>query len=168
MLAGRPRRAALWRCSGGATAIETAILLPLLFAFLLGIEELGRLLWIQTVLQYSCEYAARFAAIPNNSATAGQQIVQYAQGRVFGMSSNNITYTYTSPNATGASGSGAQLTQTPVAQTPCGGPDMQASYTFQSVVPVNQLLGLAGINALNGIVLTAQSCLPASTTTPSS
>jgi Flp pilus assembly protein TadG len=148
----RPRRPALWPANRGATAIETAILLPLLFAFLLGIEELGRLLWIQSVLQYSCEYAARYAAIPANSGDAPSIILNYAQNRVFGMSSANITFNYNNqppvpPNATGS---------------PCGGPQVSATYTFQSVVPVNQLLGLAGINALNGIILNAQSCLPAS------
>jgi Flp pilus assembly protein TadG len=157
----RSRLQRLWRAKAGTTAIETAILLPLLFAFLLGIEELGRLLWIQSILQYSCEYAARFAAIPRNSTSAGSSIIQQAQGRVFGMSYANITFTYTSPITDGATGTGsATPTPTPAAQTPCGGPQVTASYTFQSVVPVNQLLGLAGINALQGIVLSAQSCLP--------
>jgi Flp pilus assembly protein TadG len=157
----RLRRPPLWRADRGAAAIETAILLPLLFAFLLGIEELGRLLWIQTVLQYSCEYAARYAAIPSNADDAGSIIVQYAQNRVFGMSSNNITFTYSSPTTSGASGMGSLVNATPPIPTPCGGPQVTASYTFQSVVPINQLLGLAGINALHGIVLNAQSCLPA-------
>ncbi|HTV90002.1 MAG TPA: TadE/TadG family type IV pilus assembly protein [Stellaceae bacterium] len=142
----RVRRARLWRANRGAAAIETAILLPLLFAFLLGIEELGRLLWIQSVLQYACEYAARYAAIPANSSDAGSVIVQYAQNHVFGMTSGTINFTYSS------------ATTTPASQ--CGGPEVSATYTFQSVVPINQLLGLAGINALNGIELRAQSCLP--------
>jgi Flp pilus assembly protein TadG len=149
---GGSRRPSLWRANRGATAIETAILLPLLLAFLLGIEELGRLLWIQSILQYACEYTARWAALPGNSADAPPQVAAQAANYVFGLNSSNITFTYNSPTAS------------PPTQTPCGGPDVQASYTFQSVVPLNQLLGLAGINALNGIVLTAQSCLPASTT----
>lgn len=140
-IGNRRRRPPLWRARGGATAIETAILLPLLFAFLLGIEELGRLLWIQSVLQYSCEYAARYANLPQTT-----NIIHYAQEHVFGMSSQNIAFNYLS------------ATTTPVSS--CGGPEVTASYTFQSVVPINQLLGLAGVRALNGIILTAQSCLP--------
>ena len=129
-----PRATGILRLCGGATAIETALLLPLMLAFLLGIEELGRLLWTQSVLQYACENAARYAVINPSGNVTG-----YATGRLFGLSATGVQFTY---NPTGSAGS------------PCGGPDVIASYTFQPLVPT-LVPGLA-------ITLKAQSCLPAS------
>jgi Flp pilus assembly protein TadG len=101
----------LWRDQGGAPAIEAALLLPVMFAFLLGIEELGRLLWTQSVLQYASETAARYAVInPSGS------IASYASSHAFGVSVPAGDFTYT---ATGA----------------CGGPQVIATYAFQPLVP---------------------------------
>jgi len=126
-------RLALWRAAAGATAVETAILMPLMLAFLLGIEELGRLLWTQSVLQYACETAARHAVIdPTDNITT------YASGRAYGLSVPSSDFTYYPAQS---------------ANSACGGPDVVATYTFTPLVP--QLVpGLA-------ITLRAQSCLPA-------
>jgi hypothetical protein len=129
-----PRPSGMLRLNSGTTAVETALLLPLMLAFLLGIEELGRLLWTQSVLQFACENAARYAIINPLGNITG-----YAAGRVFGLNGAGIQFTY---NAAGS------------ASSPCGGPDVAAAYTFQPLVPM-LVPGLA-------ITLKAQSCLPSS------
>lgn len=138
-------RVRLWRHAGGATAIETAILLPLMLAFLLGIEELGRLLWTQSVLQYASETAARCAAIASlNCSAAGTPntptqatVASYASSKAFGLYVPASNFTFA------AAGS---------ASSTCGGPQVTATYTFVPLVP--QLV--SGL----GITLNAKSCLP--------
>jgi Flp pilus assembly protein TadG len=141
------------RSGRGTTAIETAILLPLMLAFLLGIEELGRLLWTQSILQYACETAARCAVIGANNTSApcdsggtpSQTSVQnYASGKAFSLSVQPSAFTFVSGGTCGTTSSGATVTGTLVT----------ATYTFQPLVP-GLVPGLA-------ITLNAKSCIPAS------
>jgi Flp pilus assembly protein TadG len=45
----------------GSTAVEFALVLPLLMGFVLGIIEFGRAMWIRQTLQYAVETASRTA-----------------------------------------------------------------------------------------------------------
>jgi len=74
--AGRRRRSALARDCGGSAALEFGLVVLPLLAFLFGIIEAGRLLWIQKALHYAVEAAARCASIDtivcdNATDTAG-------------------------------------------------------------------------------------------------
>jgi Flp pilus assembly protein TadG len=54
---------------GGATAVEFAVLLPVLLLVLTGILEFGRALWIRQDMQFAVEEAARYALV-NDTASA--------------------------------------------------------------------------------------------------
>ena len=57
------------RATDGASAAEFAIILPFLMTILFGIFEFGRALWVQGVLDYAVEQAARCATV--NATTCG-------------------------------------------------------------------------------------------------
>jgi Flp pilus assembly protein TadG len=92
------------RDRSGATAVEFALLAPVLFMFLMGILEMGLALWMQNSLDYSVAEAARCAA---NSSTCGAPssqtsalVTAYAAG-VSGAALDSSVFTYShaaSPN----------------------------------------------------------------------
>lgn len=83
----------LWRARDGVAAIEAAFLLPTFLLFLLGICEFGRVLWVQSGLQYATEAASRCAVVYSgstcNSATATKS---YAASQMFGLSIPTSTF----------------------------------------------------------------------------
>ncbi len=61
----------LWTDRSGATAVEFALIAPLLFMLLFGLVEAGRLVFVQAALHSSLSDAARCAAInPSGCSTA--------------------------------------------------------------------------------------------------
>ncbi len=122
--------------SGGASAVEFALLLPVLLAFLLGIEEFGRALWTQAALQFAVEAAARCAA-----TSCAANIPTYAATQVLGLTIPSTAFTYNSSQSCGIAGysSGYQVT---------------ASYAFPSLVE-----SLRFLPQLN-VTLSAKSCRP--------
>lgn len=59
-MSARPRRGGAWRADqAGATAVETAILLPVLVVFLLGILELGWAFHCASTVRWAVERGAR-------------------------------------------------------------------------------------------------------------
>ena len=103
LLAGsRLRLSRLLASRSGATAVEMALLLPVLLSLLFGICEFGRAMWTQTSLQYAVEEAARCAAI--NSANCTPSVPAYAAGKVMGISIPSSEFTYTSGASCGISG----------------------------------------------------------------
>ena len=73
---GTARRFA--RASDGATAVEFAIVAPVLLMLLLGIMEAGRALWTQNALNFAVEQAARCAAIDQNNCGSSTQVKSFA------------------------------------------------------------------------------------------
>lgn len=61
--------APLHRNCSGATAVEFALVLPVLLAVLAGVLEFGRALWLRHDMQFAVEEAARFA-LANDTASA--------------------------------------------------------------------------------------------------
>jgi Flp pilus assembly protein TadG len=59
-----PLRALLDRA--GATAVEFAILGPLVLVILIGVIEFGRMLWVENALQYAVAQAARCVTIDSS------------------------------------------------------------------------------------------------------
>ena len=134
-----------WRARSGATAIEMAFLLPVFVLFLLGIEELGRVLWTQTALQFAVEKAARCAMVNPFRCTAPGgttfDVPSYAASQVFGMTVPSSTFTYSPNTICGVASS----------TTGSGGAQVTARYAFRPVVPQ-----LVPVN----VTLTAKSCHP--------
>src|SRR6266403_1526355 len=115
----------------GATALEFALVFPAVITFIIGIAQVGYLLWIDNLLHYSVETAARCSAVGSTTypcagsdmATAAKNLFQQA----------------------------VALTNIPIstftALSPCSGSGLQGSYTvtFLLVAPVT---------------VTANSCYP--------
>ena len=91
-----------------------AFVLPVFLAFLLGIEEFGRVLWTQTALQYAVEAAARCAAVEPANCTP--DVATYASNQAYGLSIPSTDFTYTASASCGLTGytDGAQVTATHV------------------------------------------------------
>jgi len=62
------------RDSGGASAVEFALVLPLFILFLLGIIDVGRWLWTYNHLEKATQMGARMAVVTN--ATSGTEAAQ--------------------------------------------------------------------------------------------
>lgn len=61
--------APLSRNCAGTTAVEFALLLPVLLAVVMGVLEFGRAIWLRHDMQFAVEEAARFA-LANDTASA--------------------------------------------------------------------------------------------------
>jgi|SRR5436305_658825 uncharacterized membrane protein len=96
----------LWLAAEGVTAIETAILLPVFLTFLLGIFEFGRVMWIQSALQFAAESASRCAVINASSTCSSNSATQtYASGQVLGLSVPSGDFSVSSSGTCGSGGS---------------------------------------------------------------
>jgi Flp pilus assembly protein TadG len=133
------RIAGLAKACDGATAVETAIVLPAFLLLLFSIVEGGLLFWTQSTLQFAVAAAARCAAVngaavatnntPPPCANAG--IPAYAASQTYGMTIPSSTFTYTQPSC---------------------GYQVSASYVFSFIV--------AEVYPAGTITLTATSCHP--------
>jgi len=90
---GRRRRGWFRRDAGGATAVEFALILPVLLTFLLGLIEFGRAMWIRNTMQYAVEDAARYAAI--TSGATSSDVTTFAQSRLLALDSATVTFSVT-------------------------------------------------------------------------
>jgi Flp pilus assembly protein TadG len=70
------------RC--GATAVETALLMPLFLLLLLGAMELGRMAWAQAGLNYAVEEVARCASVTPTACGTLEQIQTVGAQRMGG------------------------------------------------------------------------------------
>jgi Flp pilus assembly protein TadG len=125
---------------GGAAAIEYALLLPVLLLFVLGIADVGRLLWTQVTLDRAVETAARCSAVDKSKCLTIAQTQSYAAGQaqpLHGISSSNFTV---------------------CSDASCSGSCVSASYVFNFIVPWNVMdRAAAGPGTLT---LTSESCYP--------
>lgn len=130
------RLARLERDRGGTTAIETALVLPILLALFFGIIEVGHLLWTVSALNMVVQDAARCVSVSNVSTPPATlcdtqaHMQSYAVARTWGMTVPASTFTLTSPAC------GYQVT---------------ASYPYTPIVSYIPL----------SMTLTARACFPA-------
>lgn len=94
---GLRRLRALARDRAGSAAVELAVVLPLMLAFIFGVIEVGRVIWTKTALVMAVEDASRCASV--NAATCGNNsaIQAYAASRAWGMTVPASTFTITQP-----------------------------------------------------------------------
>ncbi|MFN3075909.1 MAG: TadE/TadG family type IV pilus assembly protein [Alphaproteobacteria bacterium] len=74
-------------------AVEFSLLLPVIIMLSFGVIEFGRMLWIQSTLQYAVDQTARFAIV-NPTATA-VDLKAYAATQISGFDPATVTITAT-------------------------------------------------------------------------
>jgi Flp pilus assembly protein TadG len=82
----------------GTTALEFGIILPVLLLFLLGIIDIGRLLWTYSTLYHACESAARCAAVNTVACGTTAQIQSNAAAQSWGMTVAPATFSVSNPS----------------------------------------------------------------------
>jgi Flp pilus assembly protein TadG len=93
----------------GATALEFALCAPAFFALVMGIVQLGILVWMQLALQQGVEAAARCASVNKNACASASQVQAFAAAQSFGLSPPSSSFTVTAP----ACGNMVQASYTP-------------------------------------------------------
>lgn len=79
----------------GAVAVESAILLPVFFLFLLGLIDFSRAIWTQAVLNYAVQSAARCAAVDATRCATLAQVQSYAVSKAIGIAVSASAFTVT-------------------------------------------------------------------------
>ncbi len=107
----------------GAAAIEYAIVLPVLLLLVLGIMDIGRLLWTYATIYRASEAAARCAAIAAAvpavmTCSTSARTQAYAVAAAWGLTINTSAFTVSNPAC---------------------GMQVDASYNFNFVVPVQSV-----------------------------
>jgi Flp pilus assembly protein TadG len=95
--------------TGGATALEFALCAPPFFMLVMGIVELGLLVWMQVSLQQGVEAAARCASINKIACASTTQIQDYAAAQTYGVHPPSSAFTVSTP----ACGNLVQASYTP-------------------------------------------------------
>lgn len=98
--------------TGGATAVEFAVMAPLFLALTFGVIEVGLLMWILLGLQHGVEMAARCATINTTLCNTTSEIQDFAAQNAYGLNPAPATFTVSAPPA-----------------SPCGN-QVTANYTF--------------------------------------
>jgi hypothetical protein len=86
--------------TGGATALEFALCAPAFFMLVMGIVELGLLVWMQLSLQQGVEAAARCASINKIVCANTAKIQAYAAAQTYGVAPPATAFNVT-PSACG-------------------------------------------------------------------
>jgi Flp pilus assembly protein TadG len=112
----------------GATAVEFALLLPVLLLLVFGLIDFGRALNAQITLTQAAREGARLAALGGQLSA----VVSRTQTAATGLSSSQVSVTVTAcPSGGSAGGSPADAT-------------VQASYPFSFVTPLGAIAKLFG------------------------
>jgi Flp pilus assembly protein TadG len=83
------------RCRNrGATAVEFALILPILLLCVLGLIEFARAVWTQATLDYVVEAAARCAAVDSLTCGTVAKVQNYAAAKAAGLSFADPTSTF--------------------------------------------------------------------------
>ena len=126
----------------GATAVEFALLLPLLLLIVMGIIDFGRMLNAQQTLTQAAREGARLVALgqPN--------VASRTQAAATGLSPVGVSIQSACPVGAGPGSNGA----------------VQASFTFQFTPGLGYLVGLFGGTGLSGqTTLSARGVMPCET-----
>ena len=119
----------------GAVAIEYAIVLPVLLVLMLGIMDVGRLMWTYSTIARATQAAARCFAIKATSCATATETQNYAVTQVWGLTVDASTFTVS---------------------TPACGAQVSASYVFAFVVPWFDLASPFGSS--NTMTLSVAAC----------
>jgi Flp pilus assembly protein TadG len=125
----------------GATAVEFALLLPLLLLIVFGIVDFGRALNAQITLTQAAREGARLAALGEANVASGTQAA-----------------------ATGLNPVTVSVTACPAGAPPTANAVVQVRYVFSFITPLGAIAGIIGGGGLGApITLTAQGVMPCET-----
>jgi Flp pilus assembly protein TadG len=142
----------LHRDTRASAAVEFALLIPFLILLFLGIFEFGRAIWVQGIIDYAVEQAARCASI--NSTTCGSTTATrtYAAGQAAPL-----------PNGSSSCPSGATcpvFTATQPSSGTCSGEnEVTATYAF-SFLSIGTMPIFGASPFPTTLTLSSQSCYP--------
>lgn len=123
--------------TSGSTAVDYAIILPLLLMFMLGVADAGRLLWTYSTLARAIDATARCAAVDAVTCGTSAKVQTYASGQFWGVDATPLSVTSTSATC---------------------GMSVHGSYTFSFVTPFVWIALPFGVN--NTLTLTVSACYP--------
>ncbi|MDA8318644.1 MAG: pilus assembly protein [Actinomycetota bacterium] len=129
----------------GATAVEFALLLPMLLLIIFGVIDFGRALNAQITLTQAAREGVRLDALGQPQSAVVSRTIQAATG--LNLTSSNVTETLTCPLNAG----------------PTADARVDVTYRFSFVTPVGAIAGLFGGNFGGPITLTAQGVMPCET-----
>ena len=86
------------RNSSGSVAVEFALLLPVYIAFISGIIEFGRFIWIRNTMEFAAEQAARYGAITSGATAAS--IEAQAPTYLIGVDPATVSFSANFPTGT--------------------------------------------------------------------
>ncbi|MEU0882983.1 TadE/TadG family type IV pilus assembly protein [Lentzea sp. NPDC005914] len=122
----------------GATAVEVALLMPILLVLVMGIVDFGRALHAQITLTQAAREGVRVAALQQPNAAGRTQSA-----------------------ATGLSGVGVTVTSCPTGSAGGSSAEVQATYTFEFITPIGALAGMFGGGGIGApITLSAKGVMP--------
>ncbi|MCZ6606037.1 MAG: TadE/TadG family type IV pilus assembly protein [Alphaproteobacteria bacterium] len=86
----------------GVTAVEFAVIMPILLFLTIGLIDISRFVWYQTTLEHAAREGSRYASVRPGTATAGD-IEAYIYNRTIGISDADlgVTVSWTPTNAPG-------------------------------------------------------------------
>ncbi|MEV6242935.1 TadE/TadG family type IV pilus assembly protein [Lentzea sp. NPDC051838] len=122
----------------GATAVEVALLMPILLVLVMGIVDFGRALHAQITLTQAAREGVRVAALGQPNPTGRTQNA-----------------------AIGLSSVGVAVTACPAGSAGSASAEVEATYTFEFVTPVGALAGALGGGGFGDpITLSAKGVMP--------
>lgn len=83
--------APLHRNCAGSTAVEFAMVLPVLLAVVMGVLEFGRAMWLRHDMQFAVEEAARFALVNDTATTTAISAVASSRLAAVGPGGGDVT-----------------------------------------------------------------------------
>ncbi len=121
----------------GSEAIEFALVLPAFLMFVVGIADVGRLLWTNTTLAHAAAVAARCGAINTSLCGTSSLVASYAATQAFSLGLTAAAFTVT--------------------KQACG---TQVSGTMPYSFFIPWFYGASPFGASNQLTLTAVACYP--------
>jgi Flp pilus assembly protein TadG len=82
---------------GGNAAVEFALILPVFISLIVGVMEVGRILWIQNTLQQAVEAAARCATVNATTCGTASDVRVYAAAQTAGLGVPASAFAATTP-----------------------------------------------------------------------
>lgn len=131
-----PRRVTrLWANCDGVSALEFALVAPVLLMLLLGAVDFGRMFYYRQGLEYATQAGARYYVL--NANAAATDVTTYVKGKMPGGSGPSISVSYV--NTTNCNGT-PQVTCTTITAT--------YDFAFAGYIPIRPLTLRASAQAV--------------------